>query len=257
MSRFENKVVFLTGAASGIGKETALYFAREHAQMAICDVNAEGLAKTVEEIKQIGCKVHGYELNVTKEAQVKSGVEKALADFGRIDILVNNAGVSTMQWSWKLTEEEWDFNMDVNVKGCWLVCKYVIPHMIEKKAGKIVNLASMGGLIGAPLLAHYCASKFAVVGLTESIAKELAPYGINVNCVCPGFVKTSMQDREVVWEAKLRGISDPEEVRREYVKLTPMGRLSVPSDISKLILFLASEEAEFITGAAIRVSGGQ
>jgi len=112
-------------------------------------------------------------------------------------------------------------------------------------------------LIGAPLLAHYCASKFAIVGLTESIAKELAPYGINVNAICPGYVKTPMQDREVVWEANLRGIANPEDVRREYVKLTPMGRLSVPEDITGLVLFLASEDAHFITGTSIRVSGGQ
>jgi len=257
MRRFEQKVVFITGAANGIGKETATQFAKEGARLALADINLEGLNKTIQETRQFGAEILGYELDVIKENQVQQTVEKILKDFGRIDILVNNAGVSTMQWSWDLTEEEWDFVMDVNVKGVWLVCKYVMPHMIPHKQGKIVNLASMGGLFGAPLLAHYCASKFAVVGLTQSLSKELAPYGINVNAVCPGYVKTSMQDREVIWEAKLRGIADPEEVRKEYVKLTPLGRLSLPKDVAQLILYLASEEADFITGDSVKVSGGQ
>jgi NAD(P)-dependent dehydrogenase (short-subunit alcohol dehydrogenase family) len=257
MLRFENKKVLITGSASGIGRAITRSFAAEGATIAMADLNMDGLNALVKELGQTQGKLFTYQLDVTKAAMVKEVVEKAIADMGGIDILVNDAGVSTMQYSWKLTEEEWDFNMDVNAKGNWLVSKNVIPHLIAQKAGKIVNVASMGGLIGAPLLAHYCASKFAVVGLTESIAKELAPYGINVNAVCPGFVKTSMQNREVVWEAKLRGIADPEEVRQEYIKLTPMGRLSVPEDIASLVLFLASEDARFITGTSIRVSGGQ
>jgi NAD(P)-dependent dehydrogenase (short-subunit alcohol dehydrogenase family) len=257
MLRFENKKVLITGSASGIGRAITRSFAAEGATLAMADLNMEGLQALVKELGQTQGKLFTYQLDVTKSGMVKEVVEKAIADMGGIDILVNDAGVSTMQYSWMLTEEEWDFNMDVNAKGNWLVSKHVIPHLIAQKAGKIVNVASMGGLIGAPLLAHYCASKFAVVGLTESIAKELAPYGINVNAVCPGFVKTSMQNREVVWEAKLRGIADPEEVRQEYIKLTPMGRLSVPEDIAGLVLFLASEDARFITGTSVRVSGGQ
>lgn len=255
--RFENKKVLITGSASGIGRAITQSFAAEGATIAMADLNMEGLKALVGELSHTQGKLFTYQLDVTKAAMVSEVVEEAIADMGGIDILVNDAGVSTMQYSWKLTEEEWDFNMDVNAKGNWLVSKSVIPHLIAQKAGKIVNVASMGGLMGAPLLAHYCASKFAVVGLTESIAKELAPYGINVNAVCPGYVKTSMQNREVVWEAKLRGIEDPEEVRQEYIKLTPMGRLGVPEDIAGLVLFLASEDARFITGTSIRVSGGQ
>ena len=257
MSKFTNKKVLITGAAAGIGKEIAVNFAREGAILALTDINPTGLKQVVEEFKQAGWDAHGYPLDVRRENQVKTVVAKILEDMGELDVLVNNAGVSTMQVSWKLTEEEWDHNMDVNAKGCWLVTKHVTPHMIERRAGRIVNIASMGGLMGAPLLAHYCASKFAVIGLTQSISKELAPYGITVNSVCPGFVHTSMQDREVVWEASLRGIEDPEEIRKEYIKLTPMGRLSVPSDIAPVVLFLASDDAGFITGDSIRVSGGQ
>ena len=257
MLRFENKKVLITGSASGIGRAITLSFASEGATIAMADLNLEGLKALVSELGSTKGKLFTYQLDVTQANMVAEVVEKAIRDMGGIDILVNDAGVSTMQYSWKLTEEEWDYNMDVNAKGNWLVSKSVIPHLIAQKSGKIVNVASMGGLMGAPLLAHYCASKFAVVGLTESIAKELAPYGINVNAVCPGFVQTSMQNREVIWEAKLRGIADPEEVRQEYIKLTPMGRLSVPEDVAGLVLFLASEDAGFITGTSIRVSGGQ
>lgn len=257
MLRFENKRVLITGSASGIGKAITRSFAEEGATMALADVNLAGIQAVIKELGKTEGQIFGYELDVTKEVQVAQVVEKAIADMGGIDILVNDAGVSTMQYSWKITEEEWDHVMDVNAKGNWLVSKHVIPHLIEKKQGKIVNVASMGGLMGAPLLAHYCASKFAVIGITESIAKELAPYGINVNAVCPGYVHTAMQNREVIWEAQLRGIADPEEVRKEYIKLTPMGRLSVPEDIAGLVLFLASEDARFITGTSVRVSGGQ
>lgn len=258
MYNLENKVVLVTGAGSGIGKEVANIFAGEKTRLVLLDKSAEGLEATAGHIREtFGITVRTIPTDVTKEKEVQASVETAVKEFERIDILCNCAGVSSMQWSWKLTEEEWDFNMDVNAKGCWLVCKHVLPGMIERKSGKIVNIASMGGKQGAILLAHYCASKFAVIGLTESIAKEVAPYGITVNAVCPGYVKTPMEDREVVWEAKLRGIADPEEVRREYVKLTPIPRLSVPSDISKVMLFLASDQADFITGESIKVSGGQ
>ena len=255
--RFENKKVLITGSASGIGKAITRSFAEEGAWLALADINGEGVQAAIHELGATTGRVLSYSLDVTKEKQVSEVVEKAIRDLGGIDILVNDAGVSTMQYAWNITEEEWDYVMDVNAKGCWLVSKHVIPHMRSRKQGKIVNVASMGGLVGAPLLAHYCASKFAVVGLTESMAKELAPEGINVNAVCPGFVKTAMQDREVVWEAKLRGIENVEEVRKEYVKLTPMGRLSVPEDVASVVLFLSSEDARFITGTSIRVSGGQ
>jgi len=187
---------------------------------------------------------------------VKATVSKILEDFSYIDILINNAGVSSMNWFWKLTEEEWDFNMNVNAKGVWLITKHVVPHMIKRRKGKIVNIASMAAKMGAPLLAHYSASKFAVVGFTQSIAKELAPYRINANSVCPGFVKTSMQEREIAWEAKLQNIKEPKKVREEYIKQTPLGRLCYPEDVAKAVLFLSSENADFMTGQAINVTGG-
>ena len=252
----DHKITLITGAGSGIGRETSLAFAKENVQLILLDKNTGGILETekmiVSEHRPL-C----ITADITKEQEVKDAVQQVIERFGKIDILVNCTGVSTMQWSWNLTEEEWDFNMDVNAKGCWLICKHVIPHMIKEKAGRIVLTASMAGKQGAPLLAHYCASKYAVIGLCESIAKEVAQYNITVNAVCPGYVKTPMQDREVQWEAKLRGIDDPEKVREEYIALTPLGRLSVPDDIAKGILFLASDQAAFMTGETIKISGGQ
>lgn len=254
--RFEGMTVFITGAGKGIGKAISKAFAKEGAKLALADINKEVLNETLGEIKQYSPDSRAYVLDVTNETLVKNVVEIVLEDFGTIDILINNAGVSTMNWFWELTEEEWDYNMNVNAKGVWLVSKHVAPHMIKKRKGKIVNTASMASKIGAPLLAHYSASKFAVIGFTQAISRELAPYNINVNAVCPGFVKTSMQDREIVWEAKLRGIDEPEKVREEYIKQTPLGRLCYPEDVAKVVLFLASEDADFLTGQAINVTGG-
>jgi len=254
--RFENKVVFITGSAKGIGRAIAEGFAREGALLALTDLDANELEKTAKDLKSIAKMVKSYVLDVTKSKMVEEVIKKVIEDFKVIDILINNAGVSSMNYFWELKEEEWDLNMNVNAKGVWLVSKYVVPYMINRKKGKIVNTASMAGKIGTDLLAHYSASKFAVVGFTQAAAKELAPYGINVNSVCPGFVKTSMQDREVIWEAKLRGVDDPEEIRKGYIKQTPLGRLCYPEDVAKVVLFLASEDADFMTGQAINVTGG-
>lgn len=253
---FENKNVFITGAAGGIGRAISIAFAKEGAKIALIDLDEKGLEESFKELKSKKTVTKTYLLDITKEEMVKAAVSKVLEDFACIDILVNNAGVSTMNWFWELTEEEWDFNMNVNVKGTWLVTKYVVPYMIERRKGKIVNIASMAAKIGAPLLAHYSASKFAVVGFTQAIAKELAPYRINVNAVCPGFVRTSMQEREIAWEAQLQNIEEPEKVRDEYIKQTPLGRLCYPEDVAKTVLFLSSENADFITGQAINVTGG-
>ena len=141
---------------------------------------------------------------------------------------------------YELTEQEWDDNVDVNMKAVWLVTRRVVPQMIARRAGRIVVTASMAAKIGAAYLAHYSASKFGVLGLVQAMARELAEFGITCNAVCPGFVRTGMQDREVVWEAALRDIDDPEQVRREYVRMTPLGRLCRPEDVAGVVAFLAS-----------------
>ncbi len=256
MGKVDGKVTFLTGSGRGIGRAIAERFAKEGAIMVLTDINEEALSETLELVRKYSPSSISYKLDVTNEKMVQEVVKKVIDAFGRIDILLNNAGVSNMNHFWELTEEDWDFNMNVNAKGVFFVTKAVAPYMMKEKKGKIVTTASMAAKLGAPLLAHYSASKFAVLGFMQAVAKELAPYGINVNSVCPGFVKTSMQDREVVWEAKLRGIDDPEKVRKEYIDMTPLGRLCYPEDVAKVVLFLASDDANFLTGQAINVTGG-
>jgi len=253
---FEGKHVFVTGAASGIGKAVATAFAKGKAELALADINTVLLQETIERLSSSGAKVKGYCLDVTDEDMVSEVTKKAINEFNYIDILINSAGVSSMNWLWKLSVQEWDYNMNVNAKGCWLVTKHIVPHMIERRKGKIVNLASLAGKVGTPLLAHYSASKFAVIGFTEAAAKELASYRINVNAVCPGYVRTPMQDREIIWEAKLRNLDNPEKVREDYIRQTPLGRLCEPDDVANVVLFLASNSASFITGQAINVTGG-
>lgn len=256
MEKLDGKIVFITGSASGIGFAISERLAKEGAVLAMTDRDPTALQAAVEKIRAISPKSRSWEMDVTDQLSIRKAVKSAVEIFGVIDILVNNAGVSTMNKFVDLTEEEWDFNMNVNLKGVWRVTKEVAPLMMKRRSGKIVCTASMASKLGAPLLAHYSASKFGVLGFVQAIAKELAEYGINVNAVCPGFVATSMQDREVIWEAKLRGIDDPEKVRQEYIAMTPLKRLCLPEDVAKVVCFLASSDADFMTGQGINVTGG-
>jgi meso-butanediol dehydrogenase/(S,S)-butanediol dehydrogenase/diacetyl reductase len=192
------------------------------------------------------------EVDVGSSASVAAAVATASGFLPGIDLLVNAAGVSTMNHAMKLTDEEWNFVMRVNAQGTFLISREVIPLMPTGSC--VVNIASAAGKVGAPLLAHYAASKFAVVGLTQSLALELAP-GIRVNAVCPGYIRTAMQDRELEWEAQLAG-GTPEQIKRGYIEATPLGRLGTPEDVARLVCFLASDDADFITGQSINVDGG-
>jgi NAD(P)-dependent dehydrogenase (short-subunit alcohol dehydrogenase family) len=155
----------------------------------------------------------------------------------------------------ELTEQEWDFNMNVNAKGVFLCTQAALPYLIKQGSGRIINTASMAGKRGVPLLSHYAASKWAVIGFTKSVALEVAKYGITVNCVCPGYVKTGMQEREIVWEANLRQLN-PQVVYEEYVRNTPLARIQTAEDVAKIYVFLASNLADFVTGEAVDVTGG-
>jgi NAD(P)-dependent dehydrogenase (short-subunit alcohol dehydrogenase family) len=180
----------------------------------------------------------------------------AIDGLGGLDLLCANAGVSTMKPAIDITDEEWDFNFDVNARGVFLTnqaaCRYFLS---QQRKGVIVNTASLAAKVGAPLLAHYSASKFAVLGWTQALARELASKGVRVNAVCPGFVKTGMQSREVEWEAALRGISS-EQVVKEYIAQTPLGRLELPEDVADVVVFLCSDQARFMTGQGVNVTGG-
>ncbi len=256
MGPVSGKNVFITGCGTGIGRAIAKRLAKDGATLILTDKNEASVKSVLQEVQEISKTSVAYQMDVTEGASIEGVLKIVLSKFSHIDILVNNAGVSTENWFWKLTEEEWDFNMDINCKGVWRVSKYIAPHMIERKQGKIICTASMASKMGAPFQAHYAASKFGVLGLVQSMAKELAPYGITVNAVCPGMVKTGMQDREVQWEAELRGIADPEIVRQEYIKSTPLGRLCMPEDVANVVAFLASPDSDFMTGQGINVTGG-
>ena len=247
------KTALVTGAASGIGRAIAKTLTAAGAWVAVTDKNGHAAASLA---KELGSDAIALELDVTNAAATAKAFEQAEAAFGRIDIVCANAGISTMNATVDLTEAEWDSNMDVNAKGVFLTNQAAVRRWIAAgHRGVIVNTASLAGKLGAPLLAHYSASKFAVLGWTQALARELAPSGIRVNAVCPGFVKTGMQEREVQWEASLRGVS-PERVIADYVAQTPLGRLETPEDVADVVVFLCSDSARFMTGQGVNVTGG-
>ncbi len=257
MLQNEGQIALVTGAGGGIGRAIAQKFAALGASVVVADINPAGAEETVSLLSDPTGKARHWALkmDVTSRKSVQEGLEQVRERCGRLDLLMNNAGVSSMHHLVDLTEEEWDFNFNVNVKGMFLVTQAAAPLMIPKGTGRIVNTCSMAAVKADPTLPHYTASKFAVLGLTKACALEFAQYGITVNCVCPGYVKTGMQAREIVWEGEMRGIS-PEEVLQGYIDRTPLGRLCYPEDVADVVGFLVSPEAKFLTGEAVNVAGG-
>jgi meso-butanediol dehydrogenase / (S,S)-butanediol dehydrogenase / diacetyl reductase len=249
----EGRRAIVTGGARGIGAAIARAFARHGVRVAVTDAD---LAAAQSLAAEIGDGAAAFAIDVRDRASTESAFAEAIRHMGGLDILAANAGVSTMRRAVDITDEEWEFNFAVNARGVFLSNQIACRHFLrESKAGVIVNTASLAGKVGAPLLAHYSASKFAVLGWTQSLAREMAPHGVRVNAVCPGFVRTSMQEREIIWEGELRGMT-PEAVRAEYVSLTPMGRIEEPEDVADVVVFLASDAARFMTGQGINVTGG-
>ena len=247
------KTALVTGAGTGIGAAIAKALAAAGANVACTDLDRQAAEAAA---TAIGEQAAAWSLDVTDAEETTRVVNEVAVQLGGLDIVCANAGVSTMNPVVDLTEAEWDLNMDVNAKGVFLTNQAAVRYFLANKTkGVIVNTASLAAKMGAPLLAHYSASKFAVMGFTQALAREIAEHGIRVNCVCPGFVRTSMQHREVAWEAKLRGMSE-EAVIDEYVSLTPLGRLEEPEDVADAVVFLASDAARFITGEALNVTGG-
>lgn len=245
--------VFITGAATGIGAATANVFATAGFGVALGDLNLDAVERAASEIPG----AIGYEIDVRDRASMARACDSAVAALGPLDVWVSCAGVSSMGRFVDLTDEVIDWHLDVNVRGTLVGGQIAARQMIQQgKGGVIVNVASMAGKRGGvPLLAHYVASKFAVVGLTQAMACELAPSNIRVNSVCPGYVRTGMQEREIAWEAELKGIT-PEEVVDFYLSDTPLGRLQTPQEVAELIMFLASDKAQSITGESVAVNGG-
>lgn len=241
----------VTGAGTGIGAAIARALAEAGARVAVTDRDGAAAGRVAAEVGGVA-----LPLDVTDAAAHVTAFDAAEAALGPLDLICANAGVSTMQRVQELTEAEWDFNMEVNAKGVFLTNREALRRWLPRGTrGTIVNTASLAAKVGAPLLAHYSASKFAVVGFTQALAREVAAAGIRANCVCPGFVRTSMQEREVAWEAKLRGLT-PEQVVADYVAQTPLGRLEEPEDVSRVVVFLHSDLARFMTGQAVNVTGG-
>jgi meso-butanediol dehydrogenase / (S,S)-butanediol dehydrogenase / diacetyl reductase len=251
-SELNGRRAFVTGGAHGIGRAIAAALARSGVRIAIADIDGEAGRRTAHEI---GLGSVAVEVDVRERASVERAFGEALTHLGGCDILIANAGVSTMRRALDLTDDDWDFNFAVNARGIFLANQIAARHFVAQGAGCIVNTASLAAKVGAPLLAHYSASKFAVLGWTQALARELAPSGVRVNAVCPGFVKTGMQAREIEWESRLRKVS-PQRVVDDYVAQTPLGRLEEPEDVADVVVFLCSDKARFMTGQGINVTGG-
>jgi len=249
--RFQDKVVVVTGAGSGIGKATALAFGREGAKVVAADVVAAAAEATAGQIKAAGGQAEPHQVDVSVGAEVERMITTTVERLGRLDVLMNNAGVAFLLPLTQVPEEEWDRLMNVNLKGVYLGCKYAIPQMIRQGKGAIVNTASIAGLRGFATFDTYCASKGGVVQLTKALAVEFAKMGVRVNCVCPGIIDTAMLDQ---------GVARQGMDKTAFVQLAgeghPMGRIGRPEEVAAAVLFLASDEASFITGVALPVDGG-
>lgn len=243
---FENKVAIVTGGAFGIGKATAIAFARRGAKVAVVDWIED--SETVELIQKDGGEAIFIKCDVSKTADVAEMVNQTVKKFGRLDYAVNNAGIEGINAPvHECTEENWDKTININLKGVWLCMKNQIPVMLKQGKGAIVNIASIAGLVGFPGLPAYVASKHAVVGLTKTAALENAKSGIRINAVCPGVIKTPMVDR-VTGKDKV--------VEKAYEDMEPVGRMGQPEEVAEAIVWLCSDAASFITGDAIAVDGG-
>jgi NAD(P)-dependent dehydrogenase (short-subunit alcohol dehydrogenase family) len=248
--RLENKVALVTGGTSGIGEAAACLFAREGAKVAITGRNeARGHAVSAR-ILQSGGKAIFLPTDVRNAAECKRAVDETLRAFGRLDILFNNAGVFFAQTALECSEENWDLQIDINLKGTFLMSKYALEPMIAQGGGVIVNNSSGWGLVGGDKAVAYCASKGGVVLLTKAMAVDHGRQGIRVNCICPGDVDTPMLPED----ARLRGLD-----WKTYLagcENRPMGRIGTPDEIAKAVLFLASDDSSFMTGVAMPVDGG-
>lgn len=244
MKRLQNKVAIITGGAQGIGKATALKFAEEGAAVVIWDVNEEKGIALAKELSGKGTKTHFTKVDVTKIDSTEKAAKEAVEIFSTIDILINNAGITRDASLLKMTAEQWQQVIDVNLTGVFNCTKAVIPFMIEKKYGKIVNTSSVVGLYGNFGQTNYVATKSGIIGMTKVWARELGRKGINVNAVAPGFIATEMVK------------TIPENILRSLEEKTPLGRLGLPEDIANAYLFLSSEEANFINGITLSVDGG-
>lgn len=244
MALLEGKVAIVTGAARGIGQEIARKLAAEGADVALCDVKVEWLEESKGMVEAMGRKAGVYSVDVSKGTEVTEGVNQIAKDFGRIDIVVNNAGITRDGLLMRMSEEDWDLVMNINLKGTFLMTKAASRIMMKQRSGVFVNIASVIGLMGNPGQANYGASKAGVSNLTKTTAKELAARGIRANAIAPGFIKTKMTDALT------------EEVRNAMLAVIPMKDFGTPEDVANVVLFLASDLSRYVTGQTLSVCGG-
>lgn len=244
MKRMEDKVIIVTGSARGIGFSIAERFAEEGGQIIISDINSESVMQAVEKLQAKGYKADGFEFNVTDSAQVEETFKAIQSKYGRIDVLINNAGITKDTLMMRMKESDWDAVINVNLKGTFLCTQKVSRYMLSQKAGSIINISSVIGIMGNAGQSNYAASKGGIIAFTKASAKEFASRNIRVNAVAPGFIETEMT-------AQLN-----EEVVQNYAKAIPLQRMGKPADVANLCLFLASEESGYITGQTIQVDGG-
>lgn len=244
MNRFDGKVALITGSARGIGKSIAHLFAQQGAQVIIADILQEAIDATVHEFTSNGLKAVGYQCNITSEEEVEHFMKDIYQKFGSIDIIVNNAGITADTLLIRMKKNDWDKVLNVNLTGTFICTQKAAKYMMKQRHGKIVNVSSIIGFIGNAGQANYAATKGGIIAFTKSVAKELASRNINVNAVAPGFIRTAMTE------------ALPEEIQQKYLENIPMKRFGTPEDVGKLVLFLSSEDADYITGQTIIIDGG-
>lgn len=255
--KLEGKVALVTGGSRGIGKAICLRLAKDGADIVVnCNAHKELAENVANEIRALKRKALVVKADVSKKSEVDTIVKIAIEEFGKIDILVNNAGIANIGPFTDLTEEDLHKIIDINFKGVFFCSQAVAKHMVKRRNGKIISVASESGKKGEIFLAAYCASKFAVIGFTQAAALELGKYNINVNAVCPGIIQTDMLDQVFQNMSKYTG-KKPNEIKSEMEASVPLGnKIGTPEDVAKCVSFLASDEASYITGEAINVTAG-
>jgi 3-oxoacyl-[acyl-carrier protein] reductase len=240
----QDKVALVTGAGQGIGKEIALVLAGAGADIAVCDINLEAAENVVNEVKKMGRNAVAVKVDVSDSKSVEECTQKTLDTLKKIDILVNNAGITRDALLVRMKDEDWDLVLKINLTGTFNFTKAVGKYMMRQRSGKIVNIASIIGIIGNIGQTNYAASKAGIIGMTKSCARELAPRGITVNAVAPGFIKTAMTDKI------------PEDIKQMMLKNIPLNKFGTPQDVANTVLFLSGNQSDYITGQVINVCGG-
>jgi meso-butanediol dehydrogenase / (S,S)-butanediol dehydrogenase / diacetyl reductase len=255
--KLKDRVAVVTGGGRGIGKGIVMRLAAEGAHVLVADLNERNAQRTAQEVKRLRpeCNSSFMRIDVSLEKDVEAMVARVVRDYEKIDILVNSAGILAITPAIDITEQEWNRVIDVNLKGTFLCSKHAAREMIKVKKGKIINIASNAGKRGDRFLAHYCASKFGVIGLTQVFAKELGPFNLRVNAICPGFIETDMFAVLDEGFGKYLG-KTPAQNRQDFVSSVPIGRMGTPDDVGSLAAFLASDDADYIHGQAINLCGG-